>query len=307
MKALVAAGYGPVEDATITDVPKPALEPGKLLVRVEAAGINPIDVKLVTGAVREMMPVEHPLIVGVDASGVVEAVGEGVSGYAPGDAIVGIAFPGGTIADYTLMPPGPVARRPADLSAPRAAALPNALLTAAAIAESMQPRARQLVLGVGTAGAVGSFLLQLLADTGVRVISTARPEDADRVRGLGAAEVIDYTSLDTITEALRRYPDGFDVAVDLVNFGAGIATTASAVKPGGKVFSALGGPPEFDRGVTAAYLNAYQALGQFQELVERVAVGKLAVEISGYPFAQAPRALADFAVKRTRKRVVVTM
>jgi NADPH:quinone reductase-like Zn-dependent oxidoreductase len=107
----------------------------------------------------------------------------------------------------------------------------------------------------------------------------------------------------------RRSPDGVDAAVDLVNFGAGIATTASALKPGGTVVSALAGPPEFDRGVTTVYVNAFQALDRFQELVDLVAAGKLSVQIAGYPFAQAPRALADFAARprRAGKRVVVTM
>ncbi|MBV9843830.1 MAG: zinc-binding dehydrogenase, partial [Kutzneria sp.] len=165
----------------------------------------------------------------------------------------------------------------------------------------------QEVMVIGADGAVGSVLLHLLADTGVRILATAKPATAARVRGLGADEVIDYTTADFLKQARRMRPHGVDLAVDLVNAGAGVGRTAKLVRPNGRVLSTLGGPTEFDRGVTAHYLGAVDGFGQLQSVVDKVACGELPVEISAYPFDQAVTAVIDFARKRASGRVVVTL
>jgi NADPH2:quinone reductase len=310
MKALVAPAYGPVDQLVITEVPTPAPGPGQVLVRVQAAALNPLDVALITGAMREMMPVEHPFVVGMDAAGVVAAVGQGVSRFAVGDEVVAYThFHPGTIAEYTLVAEGPhIARRPPDLDAVRGAALPAVSMTAECVLAAAGLEPGQTVLVVGATGGVGSFTVQLAAQAGVRVLATASPADSHYIRGLGAHEVIDFTSTATPQEALRLAPGGVDVAVDLVNRGPSLASTASAVKPGGRLVSTLMGPDAFDRDVTPIYVRMAAEDGQLQRLAGHVAAARLTVEVTAtYDFADAPKAMAAFAAgQHTRGKIVVT-
>jgi NADPH2:quinone reductase len=307
VKALVAPSYGPLDQLVVTDVPTPVPGPGEILIRVEAAALNPLDAALVVGAMREMMPVEHPFVVGMDASGVVDAVGEGVTGYTVGDAVVAYThFHPGTIAEYTLVAEGPnVAERPAELDPARAAALVSTSLTGETILEALEHKAGQTVLVIGGTGGVGSFVVQLAARAGLRVLATAAPADVEYMRGLGASEVIDYIAVDTVQEALRLAPGGVDSVVDLISRGPALAGTAAAVKPEGRVVSTLMGPEQFERGVTDVRMATRD--GRLQRLAERVASGDLTVEVTAtYPLADAPKALAEFAAGRyTRGKVVV--
>ncbi|WP_329063455.1 NADP-dependent oxidoreductase [Streptomyces sp. NBC_01429] len=311
MKALVAPSYGPLDQLVVTDVPKPAPGPGQILVRVETAALNPLDAALVVGAMREMMPVEHPFVVGMDASGVVEAVGEGVTGYAAGDEVLAYThFHPGTIAEYTLVTEGPdVAPRPAGLDAARAAALVSTSLTGECVLDAVAGETGQTLLVIGATGGVGSFVVQLASRAGLRVLATAAPADAEYVRGLGASEVIDYTAVDTLKEALRLAPDGVDAVVDLISRGPALAGTAAAVKEGGRLVSTLMGPTEFERGVTVTYVRMATRDGRLGALAERVLSGDLSVEVTAtYPLSDAPKALAEFAAGRyTRGKVVVTV
>jgi len=133
MKALVANDYGqPPSNLEVTDVPDPTPGPGQLLVGIEAAALNPIDLKLITGALRETMPVTFPHLIGMDGSGAVTGTGDGVTGFSEGDAVVGFfgATPG-TIAEYAVIDVGPlVSARPDGLDAVHAAAVPESGMTA---------------------------------------------------------------------------------------------------------------------------------------------------------------------------------
>ena len=311
MKALVAPSYGPLDQLVVTDVPRPAPGPGEILIRVEAAALNPLDAALVVGAMREMMPVEHPFVVGMDASGVVDAVGDGVTGYAVGDEVLAYThFHPGTIAEYTLVAEGPnVAKRPAGLDPARAAALVSTALTGETIVEALGAEAGRTVLVIGATGGVGSFATQLAAGAGLRVLATAGPADAEYVRALGASEVIDHTAVDTVEEALRLAPGGVDAVVDLISRGPALSGTAAVVKPGGRLVSTLMGPERFERGVTVTYVRMATRDGRLRALAERVASGDLTVEVTAtYPLDDAPKALAEFAAGRyTRGKVVVTV
>lgn len=145
MKALVASAYGPVQQLRIRDVPAPSPGPGQVLVRVEAAALNPIDVKLVTGELRTMYPVTHPFVPGVDATGVVAAVGEGVTRFAAGDEVIAYAgAASGTIAEYVLVGAGPgLVHRPRALPTAQAAELGVRVLATRTRRHRLHPRARR--------------------------------------------------------------------------------------------------------------------------------------------------------------------
>ncbi|MFC6600278.1 NADP-dependent oxidoreductase [Kitasatospora paranensis] len=309
MKALVAREYTTLDGVIVTDLPKPVAGPGEVLLKVEAAALNPLDLALITGAMKDFFPVEHPLVVGMDAAGTVGEVGQGVTTYAPGDPVLAFTGQAGAVAEYTVVAVGPhLAKRPAGLAAQRAAAIPESGMTATCLLRAVGLTAGESVLVVGATGGVGLYAVQLAASLGANVIATATPEDADYVRGLGAHGTVDYKAGDVTEQTLRQVPDGVDVVVDLINRGDTLSSTARAVRDGGRLVSPLFGPQDLGRGVTGAYIGSFTAEpGDLEDLAARAADGRLRVEIGAtYPFAEAPQAVSDFAGKHIRGKVVIT-
>ncbi len=311
MKALVANDYGkPPSNLEVTDVPDPTPGPGQLLVRIEAAALNPFDLKLITGALREMVPVTFPHQIGMDGSGVVVGTGDGVSGLTNGDPVVGFfgATPG-TIAEYAVIDVGPaVSRRPDGVDAVHAAAVPESGMTALTLWRAAGLQSGDSVLVIGATGGVGMFVVQFASAEGAHVIATASGEDAAYVRGLGAAEVVDYKSIDVVEEALRMRPGGVDVVIDLIGMGEDILTSARAVREGGRVVSPRSGPDELGRDVSAVYIGSFVSKpGDLEGLLAQMTDGTLKVEVSlVYTLDEAPRAMADFASRHTRGKVAIT-
>ncbi|SER60628.1 NADPH:quinone reductase [Lentzea xinjiangensis] len=309
MKALVARAYGPLEDLEIVDVPRPVPGPGELLVRVEAAALNPVDVKLITGAMKAFAPITHPFVPGVDVSGVVESVGADVERFAPGDAVIAWnGIPSGAFAEYALVrADDSAAARPAGLDARRGAALPTAALTAAALLDLAKPAPGSTLLVVGASGGIGGYAVQLAKRAGATVLATGSGEDRERLGRLGADDVVDYRAEDITRWVRDRFPQGVDAVVDLVAAGPGLASSAAAARHGGVLVSPLGGPPAFDRGVTASYTGTTTPAGRLAELATLAAEGALQVEIAAeYPFAEVRQALLDFTRQHVRGKFVIT-
>ncbi len=162
MRAITVSNYG--ARPSITELPTPQAGPGQVLIMVQAAGMNPMDVQIASGGWRDQMPARFPMVLGADLAGAVHDDGPGASRFAPGDEVFGqllIAPLGsaGTYAEYVACrEDAPLARIPAGLDPVTAAALPTAGGTAMAIAESLAPLDGKTVLIVGAAGGVGSFL-----------------------------------------------------------------------------------------------------------------------------------------------------
>ena len=237
MHAITVDEYGAA--ATLTDVPDPRAGQGHVLIKIEAAGMNPMDRMIANGGWKARMPATFPLILGADLAGVVEAVGEDASKFSPGEEVFGqllIAPLGsaGTYAERVAVPEdATLARVPKGLDPVVAAALPTAGATALEIVESLEPLVGKIVLIVGAAGGVGSFATQLAANAGAHVIAVARIDAADRMRAYGAAETVDRTAV-SVPDAVRRTcPDGIDVLVDVASDANGFSDLASLVRPGG--------------------------------------------------------------------------
>ena len=298
----------------LLDLPVPEPAPNELLVRVHASSINPIDVLTAAGALRGMMEYEFPVVPGRDFAGVVEEVGTEVVGARVGDAVLGnLSKPvlhDGAWAEYLTVPvDGFVVPKPERLDFTAAAALPVVGLTALEAVDAVDPEEGELVLIVGAGGGVGSFAVQLAAERGATVIATAKPGDEQRLRGLGAAETIDYTMQDVVAAVRERHPEGVGALIDLVDRGDAFASVAALVQPGGRAASPIGAANAEElarRQVTGSNVMASNAgPPALARLAERAAAGELKVAIDSVrPLAEVPAAVAEFSAGKRGKVVV---
>ncbi|MDT7790141.1 MAG: hypothetical protein QOF58_8560 [Pseudonocardiales bacterium] len=309
MRALLARAYGPLDQLEIGEMPQPVPGRGQLLVRLEAAAVNPVDIALVTGRMQAELPVKHPFVPGVDVSGVVEAVGEEVDRFAVGDPVIAWnGVPSGAFAEYAIVQANDsAALRPAGLDAGRGAALPTAALTAAALLDEARLVPGSTLLVVGATGGLGGYAVQLAKRAGATVIGTGRAGDQDYLRELGADGVIDYRG-DSVAARVRDWaPEGVDAVIDVAQAGPALVSSAAAAKPGGLLVSPLGGPPSFDGEVEARYTGTTTPAGRLGELAALATDGALRVEIAAeYPFADARQALIDFTSGHVRGKIVIT-
>src|SRR5580704_4075835 len=311
MKAIVVGEYGSPKNARLTDVDTPKVKDGFLLVKMHAAAVNPFDVKIVTGMVKDWVPVEFPYIPGMDGAGEVVDIGGGVRNWRKGDAILA-QFPRGAFAQYALISASDkkLARKPSALDFERAAAIPEAGLTANTMVRAADLKPGETVLIIGATGGLGLFATQLAKAEGVRVVATGKAEDEQYLRQLGADEIIDYAGGDVITQMVQRYPKGIDVVLDVINMGEALLRDAEVLRDSGTLVSSLGGPgqDEFKKNVSVHYIKLTARDGDLEDLARRAAEGKLRVEIGcAYDLAQAPQALADMIdpAKHTRGKLVI--
>jgi NADPH:quinone reductase len=237
MRAITVNEYGAAP--ALTEMPDPRPGSGQLLIRTEAAGINPMDRTIASGGWKEAMPASFPLILGADLAGVIDAVGEGAGKFVPGDEVFGqlLVAPlgtAGTYAEYVAVTEdATLARRPKGLEPSVAAALPTPGVTALEIVESVEPLTEKTVLIVGAAGGVGSFVTQLAANAGAHVIAVAPTAADDRMRDYGAMETVDRTATSVLDTVQRTHPDGVDVLIDVASDADDFASLAALVRPGG--------------------------------------------------------------------------
>ena len=196
MKAVRIHKYGGPEVLQSEDLPRPQVSAAaEVLIRVHAAGVNPVDSTIRRGLVKEIFPVSLPWIPGSDVSGVIEEVGPDVTRFKKGDEVFALLNPakGGAYAEYVVVSESELALKPKSLHHIRAAAVPVAAVTAwNALFETAQLQSGQRVLIHGGAGGVGHFAVQLAKRKGAHVIATASAKNHELVYELGADEVIDY-------------------------------------------------------------------------------------------------------------------
>lgn len=236
MKVVRYHDYGGPEVMRVEDVPVPEVGAGEVLVRVEATSVNPVDWKVRSGAARAILQFPMPIVPGGDIAGVVEAVGEGVTGFGKGDKVFGLVGMVGACAEFVAVDAAKLARKPASLSFEEAASLPLVALTAwqGFFADGRDVSGKK-VLVHNAAGGVGSAAVQIAKAKGARVVATASPKNADFVRFLGADEVVDFR-----TTPVSRCAQDIDVLLDLVGDAQAIELWA-LVKPGGVVIRIAGG------------------------------------------------------------------
>jgi NADPH:quinone reductase-like Zn-dependent oxidoreductase len=207
--------YGGPEVLRVGDADEPHAAEGQVRIAVRASGVNPIDWKARSGAMREVMPLSLPVIDGREASGVVDEVGPGVTGVGPGDEVFGFAV-GGAAAEYAVL--DDFARKPAALSFEEAAALPVGVETSVRVFNLLGGLGEGQTLVInGAAGGVGALAVQLAVARGARVIGTASEANHDFLRSLGAEPTTYGPGLEERVRALA--PAGVDLAFDTAGRG----------------------------------------------------------------------------------------
>ncbi|WP_406267503.1 NADP-dependent oxidoreductase [Streptomyces sp. NBC_00191] len=313
MRAVVQHTFGGSDVLRVEEVPRPVPLPTEVLVRVHAAGINPVDWKTRGGGGMAGVLGEPPFTLGWDVSGVVEETGFGVTTLKAGDEVYGMPwFPraAGGYAEYVTAPARQFARKPASISHEQAAAVPLAALTAwQALVDTADIRPGQRVLIHAAAGGVGHFAVQFAKHLGAHVTGTASSARHDWLTALGADELIDYTAV-RFEEAAKD----IDVVIDLVGDVHDNTSTRSldVLRPGGLIVAIPAGvSPELlqaaeSRGLrTSAFLVEPDgpALTRIAELID---AGEVSVEVEEvFPLEQATQAHTRGESGRTRGKLVL--
>jgi NADPH:quinone reductase-like Zn-dependent oxidoreductase len=307
MRAIRQQSFGGPEVLQLVDVDRPEPGPTEVLVRVRAAGVNPVDWKCRAAPGFLKAP---PFTLGWDVSGVVEAVAVGVNRFATGDEVFGMPrFPreAGAYAEYVTAPSRQLARKPARLSHVEAAGLPLAGLTAWQIlVETADVRPGQRVLVTAAGGGVGHLAVQVAKARGAYVIGTARRAKHRFLRGLGADEVIDYTATD-----VAGATGDLDLVIDLLG-GQSSVRAVPMLRPGGLLVPVTRGDPAIDtaaagHGVRVARFLVEPDRAGLEGLAALVDAGQLRVEIDTVlPLADAAKAHELGETGRTRGKIVLT-
>src|SRR5438093_3937613 len=193
MRALVFKRYGGPDQVAFAEIPRPVPKPDEILVRVHAAGLNPIDYMIAKGMFKPILRFQLPATLGSDLAGAVVEVGSRVTRFKPGDAVFASIFDLGTgsIAEFAVVPENAAALKPANLDFVQAASIPMVGLTAwQALKERANLRAGQKVFIPAGAGGIGTFAIQLAKHLGAKVGTTTSTDNVELVKSLGADEVI---------------------------------------------------------------------------------------------------------------------
>ncbi|MGH2636410.1 MAG: NAD(P)-dependent alcohol dehydrogenase [Actinomycetota bacterium] len=325
MKAIVQETYGSPDTLDLRDVDRPVVGDGEALLHVHAASAHIGDWHVMTGLpylIRVVVPdlglrAPKTRVRGMDVAGRVEAVGQDVTQFRPGDEVFGIGK--GSFAEYATARADKIATKPANLNFEQAAACPiSGLAALQAVRDKGQVQPRQKVLIIGAGGAVGTFAVQIATAFGAHVTGVCSTSKVDLVRSLGADEVIDYTRED-FAESGRRYDAILDTA------GArSVPQLRRALTPKGAlvIVGAEGGGRwfgGFGRNLRAQALSPFvsQRLGLFaskekgEDLVvlkELIEAGKVTPVIGAtYPLSEVPQAMRQLEAGHARGKIVITI
>jgi len=295
--------YGESDELKLERIQRPEPQAGEVLIRVHAAGVNPVDWKIRQGWFKDFRPVQFPYIPGLDLAGTVEEVGPGVTAFQKGQAVYGQSLKG-VYSEYTTAPVERLALKPKTLSFDEAAAVPVGATTAwQGIFDHGGLQAGQRILIQGASGGVGLFAVQFARWKGAHVIGTTSTANLDFVRSLGAETVIDYTST-SVEQAVHDV----DLVFDTVG-GKTLESSLRVLKRGGTLVTIAGQPPEEkvrELGVRVASFSAQvssELLHTFAQLIDE---GQVKVVIAEkFPLSEARQAHERSQHGHGRGRIVL--
>ena len=284
---------------SVQEMAVPKAGAGEVLIKVRSAAVNPVDWKIAARRVGQ--------VPGTDVAGVIDTLGEGVTGWKVGDQVLGFARQSGSYAEYAVIPVNSLARKPKSMTFEEAAGVPIAAETAyRALHEAGRIQKGQTVLIHGAAGGVGSAAVQIAKAAGARVIGTASKSNHEFLKSIGADEVIDYT-----TQKFEDVVKNVDLVLNTANMETN-ARSIGVVRPGGTLVSIVGPPdaaaceaakircvrPDRETGAPNA-----EMLAKIGELAE---AGKFKVFVDGvYPMADAEKAWDKSREGHTRGKLVI--
>ncbi|WP_449372639.1 NADP-dependent oxidoreductase [Arthrobacter psychrolactophilus] len=310
MQAIRYHQFGGTEVLRTEEVELPAVGHGQVLLQVSATSFNPVDDHIRQGVLAEAIPTPFPITPGLDVSGTIVALGDGVSGFQMGDAVIGM-FPldeHGGAAEYAVIAAEFVALAPRTVPLADAAALPLTGLAARQAAVELadiQPGQKVLVNGAG--GAVGSIVVQLAADAGARVTAVDGSHHADRLLENGATAVVGPLDLDERPSAVGG---PFDVVVNHVRLAPeDLAKLTAYVADGGIAVSSAGAVPvDEERATRTASVWVTPSGSNLADLVSRVDQGRIKLNISDRrPLAELARVHSDAAQGKLLGKTLLTV
>src|SRR6266700_515648 len=303
MRAIGVSGYGGPEQLKLERIERPQPQAGEVLLRVHAAGVNPLDWKIRQGLLKDVLPMTFPSTPGIEVAGVVEDVGPGVTAFAIGQAVFGQSAKG-AYAEYVAVSVEALALKPQTLSFAEAAAVPVGATTAwRALFEYGGLTSAQRVLIQGAAGGVGLFAVQLAKWKGAQVIGTASTANLDFVRSLGADTVVDYT-----TTPVESVVQNMDLVLDGVG-GETLISSLAAIRRGGTLISTASPPPQEQarmRGVRAMMIHSQPSSALLQTLTQLIDEGRLKVPVeTTFPLSKVQQAHERSQSGHGRGRIVL--
>ncbi|WP_329291524.1 NADP-dependent oxidoreductase [Streptomyces sp. NBC_01455] len=297
-KAITFSEFGAAEVLRPSEVTPPEPAPGQVRIRVRAASVNPFDLKHRSGLMAQAAPARFPVIPGLDAAGVVDAVGEGADA-AVGDEVLGFTV-GGGYAEYALLvrPVG----RPRSLSWEVAASLVTVGETASRVLRQLGARAGQTLLVHGAAGSVGTIAVQLAVARGITVVGTVGEHDVERLTAQGATAVRYGDGWPERVKAAA--PQGVDLVFDAS--GAGVLADSVALAGDSARVITIADMSAAEHGVRFSAGSVDQADDSLPQLVQLAAAGELDLPVwRTYPLDQAATAHRDIEARRNKGKVVL--
>ncbi|HCU25293.1 MAG TPA: hypothetical protein DF383_09760 [Deltaproteobacteria bacterium] len=312
MQAIGIHRFGGREVLESLELPRPTPGPHEVLVKIRAAGVNPVDWKIREGLLEGRLPHAFPITLGWDASGIVEAVGERVTYAQVGEEIFAYCrkeiIQDGTYAEYIVLRHQHLAPKPKNLSFEEAAAIPLAGLTAyQALTEGLRLQRGEKILIHAGAGGVGGFAIQIAKQWGAHVITTASARHHDYLRTLNVDEIIDYTQVSFVETLRETHPQGIDAVFDTIG-GQVQLDSAELLKAGGRLTSILAIKEDYfkQRGLHPAYVFVRPEAEHLNRLREMAEQEQLRVKLAKvFSLAQAGQAHEMIESGHTEGKIVL--
>lgn len=310
MKAAYYDEFGGPKAVRSGKIELPELKEGEVLIKIKAAGVNPVDAVITNGYYKDVLPYSFPIIPGWDLAGVIEDRGHAARRFEVGDEVFAYArrpeVKWGTFAEYIIISDSYLAKSPQNISSEEAAAIPLAGLTAyQSLYKAGNLSEGQKLLILGSSGGVGSFAIQLAKAKGAEVIGVASSKNHDYMKSLGADHTIDYKDRD-IGEAVKEiYPEGVDLIFDCTS-GESLQQSLKSLKDSGKLVSILNQGDDLDEKIDFEYVFVEPNARQLEHMRELVEDGKLKVEVNKtYSLDEAAEALEQIQSLHTTGKIVI--
>lgn len=297
MKAIAIQEFGDAEVMKLMELPKPIIKSNEILVKLKAAGVNPVDFKIRKGLLQGRLLEKFPIILGWDGAGIVETVGNDIKTFKSGDEIFTYArkekLQDGTYAEYIALEEKHLAKKPNNLSFAESAVVPLSALTAyQSLFENIKLQKNEVILIHAGAGGVGGYAIQMAKLTGAYVITTATQDKEQYVKELGADEVIHYDQIDFVEAVRKVHPQGIDAVFDTVG-GDTQVKSADVLKKGGRLVTLLAVKEDSftNKDIQVMYVFVRPDSKHLQQIKEWVEKDQLKVRLTQtFPLEQAVKA-----------------